>query len=362
MKPTGSHQTDKIMNITGSAKNRIKKNIKRTAAVLLTAALGCGLLSGCGSSEGEQEYAWVLATASPEDTVTGLFAEKFAEEVEELSGGELRIQVYHNSTLGGDTELLESVQSGDIPFVVQNTAPEVSYLPRLALFDLPCVFSDLDELHEVLDDEVFMEKVNEIYEDGGFRLLAMADQNFRVMTSNVKISSLEDFNGIKIRTMENSNHMAFWSAIGSNPTPMAFAELYVGLEQHTVDAQENPYEVICSNKFYEVQDYVIETNHLPHLLAMVTNDDFYNSLPEDQQAIIDEAAEIAKEYAREQAIERADSRIEEITENGAEIVPVSDELRVEMREQCTDLYESIRATVDDDELFFAYCGKVYSED
>ncbi len=343
-------------------KNNKKGSIRIKAAILAAAVLSTGvLLSGCGESNG-QEYAWILATASPEDTVTGLFAEKFAEEVEELSNGEMRIQVYHNSTLGGDTELIESVQCGDIPFVVQNTAPEVSYLPRLALFDLPCVFSNLDELHEVLDNDVFMEKTNEIYESGGFRLLAMADQNFRVMTSNKEITSLEDFKGIKIRTMENSNHMDFWSSLGSNPTPMAFAELYVGLEQNTVDAQENPYEVICSNKFYEVQDYVIEPNHLPHLLALVTNNDFYENLPEDQQAIIDEAAEIAKGYAREQAIARADSRIQEITENGSEIVPVSDELRIEMREQCTDLYESIRETVDDDELFFAYCGEVYNEE
>ncbi len=347
------------MNIKPFRNNRRKGRKTAAALALALSSLMMSGMTGCGFEGGTQEYAWVLGTASPEDTVTGLFAEKFAEEVYNLSDGEMRIQVYHNSTLGGDTELFESVQTGDIPFVVQNTAPEVSYLPRLALFDLPCVFSNLDQLHEVLDDETFMNKTNEIYESGGFRLLAMADQNFRVMTGNEKIQTLDDFKGIKIRTMENSNHMAFWSSIGSNPTPMAFAELYVGLEQHTVDAQENPYEVICSNKFYEVQDYVVETNHLPHLLALVTNDDFYNDLPEEQQAVIDEAAAIAKDFAREQAIARADSRIQEITDNGAEIVEVSDELRVEMRAQCTDLYESIRETVADDELFFAYCGDVY---
>ena len=332
--------------------------------LILTAVLAASVfgLTGCGSSGG-QEYAWVLATASPEDTVTGLFALRFAEEVERLSDGEMRIQVYHNSTLGGDTELLESVQCGEIPFVVQNTAPEVSYLPRLCLFDLPCAFSNLDELHKVLDDETFMTKINDIYEEGHCRLLAMADQNFRVMTSNVKPTSLADFKGIKIRTMENSYHMTFWSSIGANPTPMAFAELYVGLEQHTVDAQENPYEVICSNKFYEVQKYVVETNHLPHLLALVASNDFYESLPEDQQAIIDEAAAIARDYAREQAVERSDSRIEEITTGGgnpakaAEIVEVSDELRNEMRERCTGLYEEIRGVVGDDDLFNTYIGE-----
>lgn len=345
------------------------KQMRKLLALVLTVALAAVMslsLSGCGESNGEQTYAWVLATASPEDTVTGLFANRFAEEVEALSDGELKIQVYHNSILGGDTELIESVQCGDIPFVVQNTAPEVSYMPRLCLFDLPCVFSDLDELHEVLDDESFMSKVNEIYEDGGFYLLAMADQHFRVMSANTKIASMEDFKGIKIRTMENSYHLEFWADFGTNPSPMSFSELYTALEQHTVDAQENPYEVICSSKFYEVQDYVIETNHLPHLLALVTNNDFYNSLPENQRAIVDEAAAIAKEYAREQAVERVDSRIEEITTGGgsaskaAEMVEISDELRTEMRNSALDVYEEIRAIVDDDELFFAYCGSVYS--
>ena len=338
--------------------------MKRVLSILLAVALLLSM-TACGAAEGGQTYAWVLATASPEDTVTGLFANKFAEMVIELSGGEMRVQVYHNSTLGGDTELFESVQCGDIPFVVQNTAPEVSYLPRLALFDLPCVFSELDSLHRVLDDETFMSKINEIYHGGGFRLLAMADQNFRVMSGNTEIQSLADFRGIKIRTMENSYHMAFWSAIGASPTPMTFGELYVGLEQHMVDAQENPYEVICSSKFYEVQDYVVETNHLPHLLALVTNDDFYSDLPEEQQAIIDRAAGIAKEYAREQAISRAEARIEEIVTGGGDpskaagIVELPEALYAEMRSASVGLYEDIRAVVADDDLFFAYCGGVY---
>ena len=141
---------------------------------------------------------------------------------------------------------------------------------------------------------------------------------------------------------------------------MAFAELYVGLEQHTVDAQENPYEVIVSNKFYEVQNYVVETNHLPHLLALVTGNDFYNSLEPEQQAIIDEAADIAKEYAREQAVERSESRIQEIVSGGgdpskaAEIVTISDDLRAQMREKSSGLYEQIRKVVDDDDLFYTY--------
>ena len=331
---------------------------KRLLSILLVGCLAAGLaVTATGCSESSQTYAWVLGTASPEDTVTQLYAEKFAEMVEELSDGEMRIEIYSNSSLGGDTELLESCMAGDIPFVVQNTAPQVSYFPRLCLFDLPCVFEDIEDLHEVLDSEEFMEKINEIYAEKGIVLLGMSDQNFRVMSSNVRVETLEDFSGIKIRTMENSYHMAFWKALGANPTPMSFSEVYIGLQQNTIDAQENPYEVIVSNKFYEQQDYIIQTNHLPHLLSLITNEDFMADLTEEQQDIIYEAAEIACDYAREQAAERVEERIETCEENGCEVVEISDELWEEMREASADLYEEIREVVADDELYYMYIGE-----
>lgn len=313
------------------------------------------LLSGC--SLGQDLDVWVLGTASPEDTVTQLFAVKFAEEVDRLSGGELKVEVFANSSLGGDTELLEGVMSGDIPFVVQNTAPQVSYLPKLCLFDLPCVFDEITDLHTVLDNEAFMEKIRAIYAQRGIALLGMGDQNFRVMTSNVKVADMADFSGIKIRTMENSYHMAFWTAIGASPTPMTFSEVYIGLQQHTIDAQENPYEVIVSNKFYEQQDYVIQTNHLPHLLTLITNQDFLASLPQDQQDILTQAAQTATEYSRRQALERANDRIAICEEGGAQLISLSPQLREEIRSASSGLYEQIRRVVDDDGLYDLYVGQ-----
>jgi tripartite ATP-independent transporter DctP family solute receptor len=317
------------------------------------------LLSLCltGCADESHHMAWVLAHSSSEDTVTQLYSEKFAEEVERLSGGEMKIQVYSNSALGGDTELLESCEVGDIPFVVQNTAPQVSYLPKLALFDLPCVYSDIKDVEAVFDNPDFESKINDIYLSGGFRLLGMADQNFRVMSSNVKVEKLSDFKGIKIRTMENANHIAFWKALGAAPTPMTFSEVYIGLSQGTIDAQENPYEVIVSSKLYEQQKYAIQTNHLPHLISLIVSEDFFQKLTPEQQAIVQEAADNAKAYAREQAEERAENRIQIMEENGCEIVPLSDELLEEMRESAAPVYESIRKSVNDDALYNAYVGE-----
>ena len=141
-----------------------------------------------------------------------------------------------------------------------------------------CRFDTIEEVREKVDDEKFYSLIEKVYEKGGFHLLGYADQGFRVMSMNKKIQSLSDFKGQKIRTMENSFHIDFWKALKASPTPMTFSEVYIGLQQGTIDAEENPYEVIVSNRLYEQQKYIVETNHLPHLISLIVNDDFFKLL------------------------------------------------------------------------------------
>nr|WP_295285577.1 TRAP transporter substrate-binding protein [uncultured Blautia sp.] len=332
-----------------------KNRILRTLPVLAVAGALSIVFTGCGTSSEDsvQRYSWPLATASPEDTVTQIFAEKFAEEVADLSDGKMKIQVYANSTLGGDRDLLETCSDGDIPFVVQNTAPQVSFMSDLAVFDLPCVFDSLDDCRKKIDDPEFYSLISDVYTDGGYHLLGMADQGFRVMSTNKPVNSFADFKGQKIRTMENSYHLAFWKALGANPTPMSFSEVYIGLQQHTIDAQENPYEVIVSNNLYEQQNYVVETNHLPHLISLIVNDEFFKALPEDEQDIMTEAAKLATEYAREQSDARIADRVATIEESGTQIITLSDETRADIRKAAESVYESIRKEIQP-EIYKAY--------
>lgn len=342
--------------------------LRTTPALLLVSSL---LLSGCanfGSAPGaeqsntdtaEQErvlrYAWPLATASPEDTVTQIFAETFANEAARLSDGKLKIQVYPNSTLGGDRDLLESCADGDIPFIVQNTAPQVTFMQDLAVFDLPCVFESLEECREAIDQPEFYNLISDVYTEGGYHLLGMADQGFRVMSTNKAISSIEDFKGQKIRTMENRYHLTFWKTLNANPTPMNFSEVYIGLQQHTIDAQENPYEVITSNRLYEQQDYIVETNHLPHLISLIVNDEFFRSLSPAEQEIMTEAAQTATQYAREQSDKRIADRIADIEASGTMILTPGAELRNQIRTNAEPVYEAIRANISP-KLYEAYLG------
>ncbi len=302
------------------------------------------LLLGC--SEGTQRYAWPLGTSSPDDTVTQLYAEKFAEEVARLSDGQMKIQVYPNSVVGGDRELLESCKDGDIPFVVQNTAPQVTFMPDIAVFDMPMLFDSIAHVRRTVDDAAFLQRISTVYKQAGYELLGFADQGFRVMTTNKRVQTLDDFKGQKIRTMENPYHLQFWKQLGANPTPMTFSEVYIGLQQGTIDAQENPYEVIVSNKLYEQQHYVVETNHLPHLITLIVSEKFMSHLSDSQKQIIREAAAIAKDYARQQSDARIASRIRMIEGSGTTIISLSPEMKQEMRRLSEPVYQHIRQQVD----------------
>lgn len=331
-----------------------KKQMLLTGFLLLASAM---LFAGCGNAEEDdvQRYAWPLATASPEDTVTQIFSETFASEVDRLSGGKMKIQVYPNSTLGGDRDLLETCADGDIPFIVQNTAPQVTFMQDLAIFDLPCAFDSLEDCRETIDQPAFFQQISDVYTQGGYHLLGMADQGFRVMSTNKPIDAIEDFKGQKIRTMENKYHLAFWKSLKANPTPMNFSEVYIGLQQHTIDAQENPYEVILSNRLYEQQDYIVETNHLPHLISLIVNDAFFQNLSAEEQAIMTEAAQNATRYAREQADQRISERIAIIEESGTKIIKPSAEMQQEIRAAVQPIYKEIQKSVSP-ALYDAYLG------
>ena len=339
----------------------MKKIWSAVTGVLLTAVSAGVIVYGSSVSDrkidtsGKQTYAWPLATCSTEDTITHVFAQTFAEEVERLSGGEMEIQVYPQSTLGGDRELMESCKDGDIPFVVQSPAPQVSFMPELCVFDTPCVFDDIEEARAAIDDPEFFSVIQGIYEDAGYQILGMADQCFRVMTSSEPFTGMESFKGQKIRTMENTYHIQFWNAVGASPTPMTFSEVYIGLQQGTIDAQENAYELIVSAKLYEQQEVLVQTNAVPDYITLIVSDDCFRDLDKEQQQIVREAAAIAQEKARESADERREQREEELAAEGMEIVEIDQQTWEEMQEACQPVYENIRKQAGD-ELVDLYMG------
>lgn len=248
-----------------------------------------------------------------------VFGEYVAQRVSEITGGKLTIDYHPNAELGGDADLLRQMQSNDIQLVVCQTAPTVSFIPEMAVFDLPMVFSkyDGDTIDNVLNGENdFTAALGTAYEKSGLHLLGfLQNATYRLTTANVELKTLPDFKALQIRTMENKNHMAFWTAIGAEPTPLAWPEVYIALQNGTIDAEENAADTCVGANFQEVQKYLACTNHILYCNQICINKDAYNALDPAYQAALDQAVAEAIEYMRPQ-LEKIDTDNKQILIDG----------------------------------------------
>lgn len=232
-----------------------------------------------------------------------LFGELVASEVDKMTGGKLTIDYHPNSELGDDADLLRQMKSNDIQLVVCQTAPVVSFVPEAAVFDLPMVFSkyDGDTIDRVLNgaDSKFHQDLSLAYSAAGFHLLGtLQNGTYRLTTANKELNTLADFKGLQIRTMNNNNHMAFWSAIGAEPTPLAWSEVYFALQSGTIDAEENAADTIVGANLNEVQKVLACTNHILYANQMIINKDAYDSLDPAYQEVLNQAVSQAMEQLR----------------------------------------------------------------
>lgn len=216
--------------------------------------------------------------------------EIFVKQVEEGSQGKIKVELYPNAQLGGDRELCEGIQMGTIQMAIPASAPLAGFDKRMQALELPYLFTSRAAAFEATDG-VLGQKLNEFMAAKGILVLGYQENGFRHVTNNKNpVHSPADLKGLKIRTMENPMHIAYFKALGANPTPMSWGELYTALQQGTVDAQENPYAMIDDGKFYEVQKFVSETGHVFSYEVLVASKAFMEKLPEDLRALVTKAA------------------------------------------------------------------------
>lgn len=280
--------------------------MKKLISLLLMAAMTM-TLAACGGTdepvpapEGEGPYAHLApvelvgADSTGKDAAGQLFGELVTEKLAEITGGKLTMDYHPNGDLGGDADLLRQAQNNDIQIVVCQTAPVVSFIPEMAVFDLPMVFAKYDgaAIDKVLngEDSEFKTKLNEAYEAAGFRLLGiLQNATYRLTTADRELKDLSSFDGLQIRTMENSNHMDFWTAIGAAPTPLAWAEVYFSLQSGAIDAQENAADTCVGANFQEVQKYLACTNHILYANQICISKEAYDALDPAYQAALEQA-------------------------------------------------------------------------
>ena len=237
---------------------------------------------------------------------------------------------------------MESMKDGDIPFIVASPSPQVSYIPQLCVFDTPCVYTDINTFRKNMENEELMDEFRKIYKEHGYRFLGITDQGFRVMTMSKPYEDLSSIAGQKIRVMENKYHIQFWKSVNANPTPMTFSEVYIGLQQGTIDAQENALPLIVTAKLYEQQKRLIRTNAVPDLVTLIASGKFMDSLTEEQTAVIEEAARLAQADAKDISDRKAEEATKYLEDAGMEIVTPSEQDYADMKEMCRPVWDTIR--------------------
>lgn len=271
-------------------------------------------------AEAAPEYSFKLGHAVPEENAYHYGALKFKELVESKTEGKVQIDIFPNNQLGtGERDIIEGLQLGTVDVYVGSTGPMGGFEKKFLLFDFPFLFEDKKHVYTVLDGEIG-NYIMGLLEDKGIHGMAWMENGFRNLTNSKRaVASPDDAKGLKVRTQENKVHMAMWRALGADPTPMAWSEVFTALQQGTIDGQENPVPVIYTSKLYEVQKYLSLTRHVfsPAMIAIARP--AFETLPKEYQQIVEGAAKEAALYQREVSDKMERDFLEKLKENGMEI-------------------------------------------
>lgn len=278
--------------------------------------------------------AYDVAEAHPSHKAT---VEIFKAMMEQGSNGNITVEVYPNSQLGSLAENMESMRIGDLEMAYLNDGTIAASVPEFNLVGLPYLWTSIDAAHDALDGEFGQKLDQKLLETCNIMNLGYADVGFRNITNTKHaIQSPDDMKGLKIRTMTNTLHVDYFTALGAIPTPMSFSELFTALQQKTVDGQENPTALIYNNKLYEVQNYMTISEHVWTSCPMCISADFYNSLPADYQELLVEAANATVTKQREYITEENASLAKDIEAAGVEVTTLTDEQKAAFQKVAED--------------------------
>lgn len=290
------------------------------SSLLLLGACGGGEAGGEGSGSTTLSFAYEL----PENHPWGEGASEFKRMVEEETGGEVTIEIHGNGSLAASgREIQEGVKIGTIDIGISST-PMAQLNQYQDIFSLPYLFNDREHAWEVLDGQIG-DRVAEELDEHGLQHLAYWEDGFRQITNNVRpIESVEDFSGLRIRVPESDVRIETFKAMGASPLAMAWSEVFTGLQQGTIDGQENPLSVVSSSSFYDVQQYLTISNHVYSPATIFINSDKWNALSEEQQKIVLKAAEAGRDINRKLNAENDEALIKELEEKGMEVTVIDD--------------------------------------
>ena len=331
------------------------------------AAAGCMILavSGCGKPQAPEPPAPVEETTAAAEIPAGrIFSmatngdwtssfkgkvlEKELQELSSRTEGAVKIRLYDRSRLGDDVHLVSGVLSGTIDMMQSSPASQVSAVPEAAFFEVPGLFSSLEEWNALLSGP-YLQVMKGYYADAGLELLDVFAWSWRELSSKIPVQEPADLEGLRIRTIENPYQEAFWNSLGAVAVPYNYAELYFCLHEGIADAQENLPDVILLDNLYELQSCVTFTRHLPVINAVSMRKELYESLsPQEKEALAWLTADL-KEKLLEQMPEEEERLVETLDHDyGLEMLEPSEALTAKIREGSGLILEMLRENLGDE--------------
>jgi tripartite ATP-independent transporter DctP family solute receptor len=318
------------------------KRISFVKSLLAVAALAA---AGMASAQDIKERTIKFGLNGPEGHPAAAGMRKFAELVQAKSGGKMKVNLFFGATLGSDQAITTSIQGGTVEMSVMNSGILASLAKELAIFDFPFLFANEKESDAIVDGAVG-KRMHKLLEDKGVIGLAYWELGYRHITNSKRaLNKVEDIDGLKLRVIPNPINVDWVKALGANPTPMPFPEVYGGLESKAIDGQENPVAVIAANKFWEVQKYIALTNHQYNPQSVIFSKKVWDTYSAAEKKIISDAAEEATKFQREQSRAAVAANLDLLKKNGMTVTQFASAEVTKLREKMAPVIAKYTANV-----------------
>lgn len=321
-----------------------KNTLARRTALGLAAAAGLALSLPGFVAPAQAQTTLRLGVGDPAQSSVGQAASRFAELAEEKTGGEVQFQVFADGVLFNKDQnaAINQLGSGALDGLILASSVYASFEPKMNAVSLPYLFSDYDELKAYLAGEPGQELLASL-ENLGVHGLGLFIRTFRnVTTRETPITTLEDFEGVTLRVPNNPLFVQLFDTLGSNPTPMAFSEVYTALQLEAIDGQENPVEVPWNNKFYEVQNHLNMTQHLADSYVLALSEAAWERIPEEHRAAVEEAAAQMIEERNAEEIAQEEEIIGQLQEAGMQVNRFEEGELQRTQEAARGIYDQFR--------------------
>jgi tripartite ATP-independent transporter DctP family solute receptor len=291
---------------------------------------GFAALAVCGALQAQELK---FATQNPKGHPLVMGMERFAELVAAKSGGRIKVNLFPGGVLGSDQANVSALQGGTLEMVVLNSGILASQEKEFGIYDFPFMFASPREADAVVDGP-FGKMMHDKLEAKGIVGLAYWELGFREITNSRRpIHTVDDIAGLKLRVIPNTINVDWVKALGANPTPLPFPEVYAALDQKAIDGQENPATVISANKFYEVQKYIVLSNHQYNPQSLIFSKKIWDGLSAGDRKILAEAGVEAGKFQREASRSAAGTALENLKKNGMQVTELSPAELAKFREK-----------------------------